>query len=437
MNNRNKGQRAGPAGRQTARTAIFWDNSFLWGLIAFRTFSSLRVNFDLLTAGDIQDGLLEGYDILVVPGGWASDKIVSLGAEGAAEIRSFVENGGSYLGFCGGAGLALEHESGLGLLPVNRMPTRERLPSFSGNIELGQEEPGHPVWKGIDVNSTFHAWWPGQFALGESTPVTVIATYGNPGFDAFVTDLPVVEGMDWRRWEECYGINLDPSRIMSEPAVIETSLGAGKVLLSYIHFETPGDTEGQRALLNLLAYLSGGGLATGASGFRSKEIIDRSHTDIIPDAHALSLAGTLEEAARSLFRFGHDNLLWYRRRDWLLQWRRGIRGIEYSTLDAMLTEISQFGELAGGFDAESNHCLEALAERVLDFYADASRLLMLERLAMTRGPLSPLKCDDEEIQAIRERLFSANKRCGGLYRQIVEMADGILLRLLRRRLVGG
>ena len=37
--------------------------------------------------------------------------------------------GGSYLGFCGGAGLATM--DGMGLLNVKRKPTKERVPSLS------------------------------------------------------------------------------------------------------------------------------------------------------------------------------------------------------------------------------------------------------------------------------------------------------------------
>ena len=116
---------------ETAKVAFFWDESFLWGLIAYDTFRELGVPFDLLTSQDIRGGGLEGYDILFVPGGWASDKIVALGEAGRERIRDFVSAGGSYLGLCGGAGLALSHEGGLGLAPIRSVPSGQRLPSFS------------------------------------------------------------------------------------------------------------------------------------------------------------------------------------------------------------------------------------------------------------------------------------------------------------------
>ena len=178
--------------------------------------------FDLLTADDIRAGLLKGYDLLFVPGGWASDKMAALGEDGAKAVRTFIEGGGGYLGFCGGAGLALTHDSGLGLLPVRRLPTGKRLPSFSGTIRLHLHGGDHPVWSGVEDGQTFHAWWPGQFSPPGDDSVQVLAEYGDPGLDAFVTDLPVRDGTDWQAWEENYGINLDPGRIRGEPALIES-----------------------------------------------------------------------------------------------------------------------------------------------------------------------------------------------------------------------
>ncbi|GBE57538.1 hypothetical protein BMS3Abin01_00458 [bacterium BMS3Abin01] len=411
------------------KVAVFWDQSYLWGLIAFRAFRAEGVDFDLLTADDIRAGLLKGYDLLFVPGGWASDKMAALGEDGAKAVRTFIEGGGGYLGFCGGAGLALTHDSGLGLLPVRRLPTGKRLPSFSGTIRLHLHGGDHPVWSGVEDGQTFHAWWPGQFSPPGDDSVQVLAEYGDPGLDAFVTDLPVRDGTDWQAWEENYGINLDPGRIRGEPALIESRHGAGKVLLSYIHFETPGDLSGRRVLMNLLSYMAGGGDGGGH--------ISPEPPAVEQHAEAVALASSLAAEAMRFDRFGMENLLWYRRRDWLLQWRRGVRGIEYSTLDAMLKEIANHAEFAGGLDRESNLGIRQLAGLVREFYSGARRLLMLERLAMARGPLSPLKCDDPRIQELRSELFSSDRRCGGRYRRIAVIADAILLRQLRRRLRGG
>src|SRR5208337_4437097 len=94
---------------------------------------------------DIKKGILDGCAVLFVPGGWASNKIKTLGPDGIAKIKEFVRSGGNYLGFCGGAGLATL--DGLGLLNIKRKPTKERVPSFSGRIRLELSE--HVMWQGV------------------------------------------------------------------------------------------------------------------------------------------------------------------------------------------------------------------------------------------------------------------------------------------------
>jgi glutamine amidotransferase-like uncharacterized protein len=414
--------------KPVGKIAFFWDESFLWGLIAYRTFRQLAINYDLLSATDIRTGALAGYDAIFVPGGWASDKIVALGEKGREEIQAFVSSGGSYLGFCGGAGLALNHESGLALIPVDRMPTSIRVPSFSGPVSLKHTNPTHPLWKNVADNTAFHAWWPGQFAIGEGVKgVDVLATYGEPREGSFVTDLPIDPHVNWEMWEERYGINLNPERIKGEPAVIEAGYGSGKVLLSYLHFETPGDAAGQRALLNAISYLTPG------------KIINRPAATSSPApararGKATTIARELEQAAAAFIDFGMKNFLWYQRNDWLLQWRRGVRGIEYSTLYAMIRKIAELTEKHGISINASQEKLALLKELVFSFFDDAKKLVMRERFAMSQGPLSPLASDDQEILVLRKKLFSTTKRCGGMYKQIVDLADEILLPLLRKEM---
>lgn len=411
---------------ETAKVAFFWDKSFLWGLIAYDTFREMSIRFDLLTSADIRGDRLNGYDVLFVPGGWASDKISALGDEGRERIRDFISGGGSYLGICGGAGLALSHESGLGLARVSRMPTHSRLPSFSGSVRLKPAAAEHPMWKEFPDGADFHAWWPGQFSLEGAGEIQVLAVYGPPGTDAYVTDLPALPGMDWDFWEQRYGINLNPQRIVGEPAVIETRFGDGKVLLSYLHFETPGDTAGHAVLLNILDYLAGGKRIAGPA------TAPKYSTGSVRRTEAVRLAEGLKDSADALIDYGRKNFLWYDRNDWILQWRRGVRGVEYSTLHAILTKLAVLVAQSGRLNDETATRLRHLRDISKPFFSSVRELLKLERDAMKRGPISPLKTDEEQISAMREILFSNTKRCGGLYEEIIELADDILLPLLRR-----
>ncbi len=415
---------------KNGKVAFFWDESYLWSLLAYHTFRGLSVDFELLTGSEIRSGALNRFDALFVPGGWAGDKMEALGTEGAARIRSFVESGGGYLGICGGAGLALTHESGLGLAPIGRLPTRVRVPSFSGLIGVEQTQPAHAMWEGIVEGTPFHAWWPGQFSLVDDTAVQVLARYREPvpGM-SYVTDLPVEPEVDWPKWEASYGINLDPARLGGEPGVIETRFGEGRVILSYLHFDTEGDAGGNNVLANLLTYLAGGEKPEPAAA-----VLHHTHRagEGSPSPEPGSrIACEVHETISALIDFGRHNFLWRWRTPWVLQWRRGVRGIEYSTLFVLSSEICDHAAVIGESKEDTSR-LKRLRIITRSFATDARRLLMLERFAMSRGPLSPLKISDPEIKALRKELFSSTRRCGGRYREIVELMDRVLLPMLKK-----
>jgi len=87
-----------------------------------------------LSAADIQAGALEGFDVLLVPGGSGRVKGEALGDEGKKAVREFVRLGGGYVGICGGAFLAAANlDYSLILLNAN---------ALTGQIEV----PGGKTW---------------------------------------------------------------------------------------------------------------------------------------------------------------------------------------------------------------------------------------------------------------------------------------------------
>jgi Biotin-protein ligase, N terminal len=404
--------------------ALLWDESFLWGVMAYKALAAGGCSFDLVCSDDVRSGALKKYALLFVPGGWASNKLKALGDGGREEIKRFVFDGGAYLGICGGAGLATA--DGLGLLPVKRRPTKERVPSFSGRINLAVTP--HRIWRGI-AEPVFHAWWPSQFVVDGEGPV-VLAVYGEAMPDAFSSDVNVGDAAAagiWPELEGIYGINLDPKRLYGEPAVIEGRYGAGKALLSLVHFDTPGDPNGALVLKNLLARLapdaaSGGAPeAGGCSPARDGSAGPRFHE--------------MESAIEELISMGMRNFLWFWRNSLLLQWRRGVRGLEYCTLRVLVREIGAHlrrdhgnREIAG-----VDETLERVRNALLPFADKAKRLLMRERLALQDSHITYERCEDPEIRALREELFSRSKSHGGLFKEVVDEMDRLLYTLLARR----
>ncbi len=422
------------------RTALLWDESFLWGLMAHQAFSSSRIPFDLVTSGEVREGALDAYSALFIPGGWAGDKYRALGEKGREKIVKFVRRGGAYVGFCGGAGLALDVKEGLALVPVKRVPTRDRMPNFSGRITMVPVEEEHPIWKGLEKPASFYAWWPGQFSLEDDCDVKVVANYGEPGEDFYVADLFLDDAksssLDWSKWEEVYGIHMDPEKLLGEPAILEADCGEGKIFLSYLHLDTPGDPPGLQALKNLFSWL----LPDEIKNREESQTKTPTTEKLKVEDEMLDLLADIDHAADDLILFGERNYLWYWRTPYLLQWRRGIRGMEYGIIRVLCREIyKRLRELrASGkslvIEEESDLMKELgqIRKQAREFVDKAKLLLMKERFAMNDGVLHHLKNhEDVEIQGLREYLFSGSKRFGGLFKELLDRLDRVLLITLR------
>ncbi|GBE31162.1 hypothetical protein BMS3Bbin05_00059 [bacterium BMS3Bbin05] len=424
-------------------TAFLWDESHLWGLMAYRALAANCLPFELVKSVDIREGVLDEYRMLFVPGGWSSNKMKALGEKGVAAVRAFVENGGSYIGFCGGAGLATL--DGMGLLNIKRRPSKDGVPGFSGRIRL--ELSAHDIWNGIDL-PVFHAWWPPQFVI-EDSKVRVLARYGEALSDAFSSDLNVGDIRDngsWTDLEKIYGINLDPCRLAGEPAVVEGHYGGGRVVLSLLHFDTPDDTNGAVVLKNIWRYL--GSRETGdvtppstpsrewTKGVDAFTGLGRKDDTAENVRDAFAVVADLEYAVTEIIDIGIRNFLWFRRNPMLLQWRRGVRGLEYGTLYVLIKEISaRVRQLCktdspGKIGDDMGARLKSIRHILIPFSEKAKRLLTLERFAIRNGQITYEKCDNTEIQEIRSGLFAGSKSYGGTFKKIIDMLDDILFRLL-------
>ncbi|MBI5847587.1 MAG: hypothetical protein HZB31_06495 [Nitrospirae bacterium] len=408
---------------QQSSAALLWDDSFLWGVMALKSLRKAGLAFDLIRADEIKEGYLGRYSLLFVPGGWSSNKLKALGETGIEAVKSFVHDGGSYLGFCGGAGLATL--DGIGLLKIRRKPTRDRIPSFSGRIRLNASD--HPVFQHID-SPIFHAWWPPQFTI-EDNSINVIASYMAPMPDAFSSDLNIgdVESRgNWAELEQIYQINLDPKRLLDDPVVVEGKYGSGRVLLSLVHFDTLDDKNGIQVMKNLWEYI-GGQKQGHSSSFRQESI---AHA--IDGASSLPVITVLESAVSDIIDLGIRNFLWFWRNPMLLQWRRGVRGLEYCTLYIMIQGIAQ---RLNNRPAKMNRLIEndltAISRRLVYFSERAKRLLVLERLALQSNHITYERCDNRAIQKIREELFSSSKSHGGLFKGIIDDIDVLLYMLIK------
>jgi hypothetical protein len=422
------------------RVALLWDKSFLWGYLAVKSLSDLGFAFDLLTAKAVRKGALDGYQFIIVPGGWASLKSENLGAVGRDKLRRHVESGGGYLGLCGGAGLALQVDEGLSLLPVRRKPMAERLPNFSGSIRVRRTST-HSFWWGLPGEVQFQVWWPSQFELVDPNKIQVLGRYGLPEDDFFVSDLNVCETeaaeLDWESLERHYQINLDPSRLLGEPAVLEGQFGKGRVILSYPHLETPGDAAGNMALFNIWYDLLDRSLSKASSdperGGPSKVVqIDEEN---------LERTRRMTREAEELVALGESYNLWSWRNPWLLKWKRGILGAEFGTISILLQglvkELERTGGMASIFNSPSLLDIDKQFEKLEELWSlfrDKGHALVEEEGSGLRSSRREEKGAELSPQGrvLRTEIFDCiqcygSKSYGGLYRQLLNQIDSLLL----------
>jgi len=405
--------------RSMKLSAILWDESHLWGIWLFDALIKSGIAFDLIRAEDLKS--IERYKVLFVPGGWASNKLKAINEEGKKLIKEFVKNGGVYFGICGGAGLATKE--GLCLVDVRRK--KDRVPSFSGPFLATLSE--HPLWKNIK-KPKFYLWWPSEFEI-EDPDIKVLATFKRALPQAYSSDLSVFdfEG-NWEELESLYEIKLNPNRMENSPLFVEAKIEKGKAFLSLIHFDTPKDERGIKVFQNLKEYLNLSELST-------LKIYQKNKNKLLKDEKKFKIIDEMYREAKNLISFGERNFLFFKRYDFMYQWRRGIRGFEYVNLYFMIkrikSELNQNNQLFFQITKEE---LEELLEELKNFIKKAKDLLTKERIALQKAKLTFNYSEDETLSSIRNELFGNKKSYGGLYKNLIEKVDNIIYRILKERL---
>ncbi len=85
---------------------------------------------------EIRGGKLEGFDVLLHPGGSGGGQGKALGPEGREAERKFIEAGGAYIGVCAGAYLATcDYEWSLGILDAKVVDRAHWARGF-GNVDV-------------------------------------------------------------------------------------------------------------------------------------------------------------------------------------------------------------------------------------------------------------------------------------------------------------
>lgn len=409
---------------------IYWDESHFWGLLAVRALSAWGVPHRLVRGSEIADGILSGKSgeppkLLFVPGGRAKGKADRLGVRGMDAICDYVASGGTYLGFCGGTGLALTGPYGLGLSPWSRKGYKNRLHHFlSGHVETRLAD--HPlVPADLDGQALLPVWWPGRFDARDDG-VTVLARFGAPGPDFWVADLNLAtlpQGT-MTDWENLYGIHLNPDFIDGLPGVTVNDFGKGQVIISYTHLETPASPAANRWLAHILSET----LGDSVNDFSTLGPIpawDTASRPVVWDDPVLTKA---RQAMESIITTGREHFLLFWRNPWLLGWRRGIPGSGINTLFSLICESMAIepGDEALAFWKQHAERFRVLMELLT---GGLTGYLLAERLSMTVFHSDPNAVSTEGLREQRRALFGVPPEPGGLFADLASLMEELYYRL--------
>ncbi|MCH5276526.1 MAG: biotin--protein ligase [Desulfovibrionaceae bacterium] len=408
---------------------ILWDEAHLWGYLARHAVEAAGLPCRLLRGSDIAQGGLSGK-VLLVPGGSGRGKARALGEAGLRAVRRHVERGARYLGFCGGAGLALS--GGLGLCPWGRASMADRWQHrVSGWVECAVTE--HPLAPSGMRKALLPVWWPGRFQEGEGE-VEVLARCCAPGPDLYVDDmaLSLLSPDVLEEWRAVYGVNLRPTLLDHQPCVLTGVRGKGAWLISYSHLETPcaGPDEGggedgtgdppdaSRWFLHILEQWTGESL-TGAR-------IPPWQPDDGPvrwdDSDLLKARAELAGLTGLAVALG----LLFRRTSWLMGWKSGVPGAQINNLRVALgvalsleptdVRLALWRELRAEFRPGFARFCQA-----------ARSWLLARRLADTLDNSLPGILPKALLVDQKNMLFGSPMSGGGLCGRLLDMLESLVL----------
>lgn len=180
--------------------------------------------------GDISDGVLGQFDLVVFPGGSGSKQAAGIGKTGHDAVRKFIRAGGGYVGICAGAYLATyKYSWGLKIIDARTVDSKH-WNRGTGMVKVELTAAGREILGG---------------------PARLMDIYYGQGpllAPAKASDLPDYEA--WAHYRTEIAKNGAPEGVMADtPAIIAAPFGRGRVVCLSPHFEKPQSETGADALV--------------------------------------------------------------------------------------------------------------------------------------------------------------------------------------------
>jgi hypothetical protein len=139
-------------------------------------------NFKIFSINPLEDNFFDDVDMIVVPGGFGDASTFDRAFKHIKDrVKSFVQNGGKYLGICMGAYWAGKHYfdilDSVDAVQYLAQPNTDTRRPHAKNISI--------TWQGNPMNMF---WYDGCALVGNTNKFTTIATYTNGDAMAIVQD---------------------------------------------------------------------------------------------------------------------------------------------------------------------------------------------------------------------------------------------------------
>ena len=113
--------------------------------VAEQVGKQLNASICRICGEDIRCGALGQFNVVVIPGGSGRQEAAALGEDGCARIRTFVEEGGGYIGICAGAYLATSGSFSWGLSILDAKTVSPKWRRGKGTVQLELTTEGHRI----------------------------------------------------------------------------------------------------------------------------------------------------------------------------------------------------------------------------------------------------------------------------------------------------
>ena len=230
-------------------------HSWLWFVDVFERLGFYDLAF--LTETDLATGGLDGLDVLAMSGGDTFAIAEALGPKGAQNLKSFIHEGGLYLGSCAGAYLPLysskKHLNHFNFVAAKITNLTKTLPEAQGMKEkfctcYGCSFIFHAVREAVEVTTSGLAPF--------KTPTTLTAPlYGGPPMTA--TRPGTILATYTKFTDKTLFLvdrNLAEKTLLGNAAVLREKMGNGHLHLYGPHFEHPHFPEANHFLVDAMMW---------------------------------------------------------------------------------------------------------------------------------------------------------------------------------------